>query len=181
LDGVTRASRKDAIMSADRHPQVLNLRDVKPTEFTHGAKFGGTRKRLAATTGSKEIGCSWFEIPPGRQNFPHHYHFGNEEAFFVLSGSGSLRLGDARIPIEAGDYIACPPGSGSAHAIVNTGTEPLRYLGISTAHATDVVVYADSKKFSAVGGADMHKGLKAAPFFKIVKDQPDVDYFLDEE
>lgn len=168
-------------MSADRHPRVLNLRDVKPMEFMHGAKFGGTRKRLAASTGSKDIGCSWFEIPPGRQNFPHHYHFGNEEAFFVLSGSGTLRLGDQRIPIEAGDYVACPGGAESAHSILNTGTEQLRYLGISTANATDVVVYADSKKFSAVGGADMHKGLRAAPFFKIVKDQPDVDYFLDEE
>jgi len=150
-------------------------------DFSHGARFGGLRKRLAAGSGSKEIGCSWFELPPGRQNFPRHYHFGNEEAFFILSGTGTLRIGEEAIPIGAGDYIACPPGEASAHAILNTGTEPLSYLGISTAHGTDVVVYADSHKYSAVGGADMHKGLKAAPFFKTVKDQPDVDYFLDEE
>jgi len=168
-------------MGGDRHPQVRNLRDLKPIELTQGTRFGFVRKRLSTEVGSRELGASWFEVPPGRQNFPRHYHFGNEEAFYVLSGSGTIRLGDASVPIEAGDFIACPAGAESAHAIVNTGTEPLRYLGISTAHSTDVVVYADSKKFSAVGGADMQKGLKAAPFFRTVKDQPDVDYYLDEE
>ncbi len=92
-----------------------------------------------------------------------------------------MRLGDERFPVAAGDFIACPPEVDAAHSIVNTGDVPLAYLGISTANGTDVVVYPDSKKFAAVGGGDVHKGLKAAPFLKLVKDQPSVDYFLDEE
>jgi uncharacterized cupin superfamily protein len=146
-----------------------------------GNKFGGIRKRLAAETGAKELGCSWYELLPGRQSFPHHFHFGNEEAFFILSGEGTLRLGNEKYLVRTSDYISCPAGADTAHSITNTGSEPLRYLALSTTQPTDVVVYPDSGKFAAFGGADMHKGLKAAAFVRILKDQQSVDYFLDEE
>lgn len=170
-------------MENPRDPHIKNLSEVKSVDVTYGKKFGGIRKRLAAETGAKELGCSWYELLPGRQAFPHHFHFANEEAFFILSGIGEMRLGNKSYPVSAGDYIACPQGrdSDSAHSLINTGNEPLRYLGISTANATDVMVYPDSQKFAVAGGADMHKGLKAAPFMKILKDQASLDYYLDEE
>lgn len=168
-------------METRRHPQVTSLAEVEPVTLSHGEKFGAVRKRLAAASGARELGCSWIEVPPGRQAFPRHYHYGNEEAVFVLSGTGELRLGAQRIPIAGGDYVALPAGGPEGHAIVNTGSAPLQYLGISTAHSTDVVVYPDSGKFSAVGGADMHKGLKAAPFNRLLQDQPGVDYYLGED
>jgi len=168
-------------MSTDRDPRIKNLRDIQPIDMTHGAKFGGVRRRLAAEAGSRELGCSWYELAPGRQSYPHHYHFANEEAFFILSGNGTLRLGAGRFPVGAGDYIACPAGSEAAHALINTGSEPLRYLSFSTVNGTDVFVYPDSRKVGVAGGADMHKGLKAAPFFRVFEDGPGVDYFQGEE
>lgn len=168
-------------MSKKRHTNIRNLNEIESINMIHGKRFGGSRKRLAAESGSKQLGCSWFELPVGRQSFPHHYHFGNEEAFFIISGTGEFRLGDEKYLVSEGDYIACPVGLESAHSITNVGTEPLRYLAFSTAHSTDVVVYPDSKKFAVAGGADMHKGLRSAPFAKVLKDQPSVDYYLDEE
>ena len=48
--------------------------------------------------------------------------------FFVLHGSGEVRIGEARYPIRAGDIIACPAGGKeTAHQIINTGNEELRY------------------------------------------------------
>lgn len=166
---------------ADRGQHIKNLSEIDAVENSHGQSFASSRKRLAAATGAQQIGCSWYEIPPGKKAFPHHYHFGNEEAFYILSGTGEVRLGDQRYTVSAGDYIACPVGPECAHSLKNTGTEPLRYLGISTANATDVMIYPDSQKVAMVGGADMHKGLKSAPFSKLLKDQPSVDYYLDEE
>jgi uncharacterized cupin superfamily protein len=168
-------------MSTRRHPHIVSLETAPTTTSQHGEKFAANRKRLAAAAGARAIGCSWFEVPPGKQAFPHHAHLGNEEAFYILSGKGEVRLGEERFPVAAGDFIACPPALDTAHSILNTGDVPLTYLGISTASGTDVIVYPDSKKFAAAAGGDVHKGLLAAPFFKLVKDQPSVDYFLDEE
>lgn len=44
-----------------------------------------------------------------------------------------------------------------------------------------ICLITDSNKFAVAGGADMHKGLKSAAFGKLLKDQPSVDYYLDEE
>lgn len=164
-----------------RHPQIKNVSEIEAVSSLYREKFGTFRKRLAAQCGSKQIACSWFELPPGRQAFPHHYHFGNEEAFFVLSGEGEVRMGDEKFPISAGDYIACPVGPESSHSLKNTGVEPLIYLGISTAFGTDIVVYPDSKKFAATGGGDIHKGLQSAPFNKLVYEQPSVGYYAGED
>lgn len=168
-------------MPGKRHAQVVNLDEIDPLKQEHGSRFALVRKRLGAAAGGQELGASWFEVPPGKQAFPHHAHFNNEEAVFVLSGAGELRLGDQRMPIAAGDYLAFPAGAESAHSIINTGTTPLQYLGISTAHRTDICIYPDSRKFAAVGGANMHQGLGSAGFRKLLKDQPDVDYYLDED
>lgn len=164
-----------------KHPQVVNVNDIEAIETKHGQKFAAKRKRLAAASGAQEIGCSWFEVPPGKQAFPHHAHYGNEEAFFVISGEGTCRLGQDSFLIKKGDYVSCPRGEEYAHSITNTGTEPLIYLGISTANSTDIMVYPDSKKIAIAGNANMHAGLKSARLMKLFKDQPNVDYYLDEE
>jgi uncharacterized cupin superfamily protein len=40
--------------------------------------------------------------------------------FFIVKGRGTLRYGDERRPIRAGDVICCPTGGPeSAHQIVN--------------------------------------------------------------
>lgn len=42
--------------------------------------------------------------------------------FFVLQGTGEIRIGESTLPIRPGDVIACPAGGKeTAHQIVNTG------------------------------------------------------------
>lgn len=166
-----------------RNPFVRNINEIESVSTSHGAKFASSRKRLSGPCGGVEIGASWYEIPPGKRAFPHHMHFGNEEAFFILSGSGVARVGKDRVPVSVGDYIACPAANEDCtHSIENTGTEPLRYLGISTANSTDICVYPDSGKFACIGGADVNKGLRQAKFLKMMKlDVTQADYFEGEE
>lgn len=160
-----------------KHPNITNIREVEPRIGSKGTRFGFTGKRLGAASGAGMIGCSWYEVPPGKTAFPHHYHCANEEGVYILEGTGAARIGADTVAVEAGDYIAYPPGPDHAHSLKNTGTGPLRYLCLSTLLTTEVVGYPDSKKFAAVGCVDPKVGALGAKIKFIIKEQPSVDYY----
>lgn len=64
-------------------------------------------------------------LPVGRSTTPHH-HVNSEEIYYILSGRGSMRLGQKTVPVGPGDAIAIPPGT--SHQITNTGAEVLKFL-----------------------------------------------------
>lgn len=135
-------------MSERRHPNVVNVEEVQPTQSENG-KFVYTHRALGGAVGARMIGCGLVEVPPGKTAWPYHYHCANEEAMYILSGTGTLRIGDARVELRPGDYIAFPTGKDTAHQSLNTGSEPLRYLAFSTKLTTEVVGYPDSNKIGA--------------------------------
>ena len=138
------------------------------------------RKRLATAAGGEDLGCSLYELPPGRRSWPYHYHTANEEALFVLDGSGTLRLDDERVPLTANDYVALPAGEASGHRVVNDSDEPLRYLMLSTMNDPDVTVYPDSGKFGVYAGSPPGgSGERTVHGYYRLDD--DVDYWEDEE
>jgi mannose-6-phosphate isomerase-like protein (cupin superfamily) len=64
-------------------------------------------------------------LPVGRATTPHH-HLRTEEIYYVLSGQGSMRVGDQTQDVGPGDAVAIPPGV--SHQIANTGDELLKFL-----------------------------------------------------
>jgi uncharacterized cupin superfamily protein len=111
------------------------------------------RKQLGEAADGEEIGSSLYELPPGARSWPYHYHTGNEEALFVLSGSGVLRLDGETYDLREGDYAALPAGEDGGHRVCNDGEEPLRYLAVSTMNEPDVTVYPDSDKIGVFAGS----------------------------
>jgi uncharacterized cupin superfamily protein len=69
----------------------------------------------------------------------------------VLSGEGEYRWGEERLAVKAGDLVAAPAGT-KPHQLINNGSGELRYLGISSAAATEVVDYPDSGKVGVMAG-----------------------------
>jgi len=130
----------------------VNERDVERTE-TDRADADFRRQKLAAAAGGEDLGCSRYELPPGGKSWPYHYHTGNEEALYVLSGAGTLRLDGDTVSLEAGDYVALPSGEAGAHRVVNDGDAPLRYLALSTMRDPDVTVYPDSDWIGVFAGS----------------------------
>jgi len=140
------------------HP-ILNLADVelqpRPAAF---AATGAAAERydarmgfIAPRLGAQKLGYNLTAVPPGKRAFPFHNHRINEEMFFVVDGTGEIRIGDAVYPIRPGDVIACPPGGREvAHQIVNTGTVELRYLAVSTKLSPEIAEYPDSGKFGVL-------------------------------
>jgi len=103
---------------------------------------------VAPRIGAQKLGYNITEVPPGKRAFPFHHHHVNEELFFILEGSGEVRIGSDTYPIRTGDFIACPPGGVElAHQIINSGSVPLRYLAVSTKLSPEIAEYPDSGKF----------------------------------
>lgn len=111
------------------------------------------RKQLGAAADGEKLGCSLYEVPPGKETWPYHYHAANEEAVYVLSGTGTVRGPDETQTITAGDYVAFPTGETGGHKIKNESDEGLRFLMVSTMEEPDVTVYPDSEKFGVYVGA----------------------------
>jgi uncharacterized cupin superfamily protein len=141
-------------MSERRHPNIVNRDEVEPRDMAQG-KIANRVHQLSGPAGGKQIGASLTTLAPGMRAWPFHFHCSNEEAVYVLSGTGTTRIGDARIAIRAGDWIAYPAGPQHAHQIVNDGPggEPLVYLCVSTAHPVEVVGYPDSNKVAMRAGS----------------------------
>ena len=141
-------------MAQRRHTNVVNLQEVDTKEMVFGNNFGCRMKQLGWAAAGKQLGCTHYELAPGRAAFPFHFHCANEEAIFVLEGEAVLRLGEGEVAVRAGDYVALPPGPQGAHQMVNRGDKTVRYLCFSTKHLTEVVGYPDSKKIAASAAGD---------------------------
>ena len=111
------------------------------------------RKQLGDAAGSDQLGCSLYELPPGKEAWPYHWHAANEEALYVLSGEAALRTPAGETTVSAGDYAAFPAGEDGGHALRNDGDEPVRYLVVSTMRDPDVTRYPDSDKVGVFAGA----------------------------
>lgn len=167
-------------MTPRRHANVVNVDELAPMERGKG-RFGPKGKRLGAAAGAKGIGFNWMELAPGKTSFPFHFHTGIEEGLFVLSGAGQLRIGSDTVDVRAGDYAAFPVGPAHAHNVTNTGTEPLRYVVLSNQNTTDICGYPDSKKFGFWAIPDPTQWPNGFWVRKMVKEQPDADYFEGED
>ncbi len=131
---------------------VVNETDIEWTDRAEGeTRF--RRKQLGEAVDGDMLGCSLYELPAGHKSWPYHYHTANEEALYVLSGSGTLRLAGDTHDIAAGDYAVFPADESGGHRVVNDADDPLRYLAISTMNEPDVTVYPDSGKFGVYVGS----------------------------
>jgi len=110
-------------------------------------------------------------VPPGKRSCPFHSHRGEEEMFFIVRGTGTLRYGDETRKIRAGDVICCPTGGPeTAHQIINDSEAELAYLSISTMLPAEVCEYPDSKKIGAFGSGLRH----------MTRAEHHLDYWTDE-
>lgn len=160
---------------------VVNVDDLEWGEQSHGDRFGHRRKQLGSVAGAEKLGCSLYEIPPGRRAWPYHYHLANEEAIYVLEGSGTLRIGEKEVEISRGDYVALPAGPAGAHQVINSSDAPLSYLCFSTMAEPDVLIYPDSDKVGLFAGAAPGGPKDKRILQKYLRSDAEVGYYDGEE
>ena len=133
--------------------RVRNIDELKLDHFEQGEKFACDAVRIGPLLGAKDLGFSYDVVQPGKRSCPFHSHRGEEEMFFIVKGTGTLRYGSETRKVRAGDFICCPTGGPeTAHQIINDSDAELGYISVSTMRAAEVCEYPDSGKVGAFGG-----------------------------
>src|SRR4051812_4674759 len=144
----------------------------------NGQQFAFKGGGVGPLPGLPGLGCAVHIVPAGKKAYPFHRHHVNDELFFIVSGNGEYRFGDKTLPVRAGDIVGAPAGT-QAHQLINTGTDDLRYLGISTMTNVDVVDYPDSDKIGVAAGVK-NGDFKTATIAKMGRITP-ADYYDGED
>ena len=131
---------------------VVNIDNLELTASSKGTRFAVEEAWIGAVLGLRWLGATLHVVPPGKIAFPFHRHHVADEMFLILSGSGAYRIGEEQLPVKVGDCLGAPAG-GKAHQIINTGNEPLRYIGFSNNANADVIEYPDTGKIAVSAGA----------------------------
>jgi uncharacterized cupin superfamily protein len=153
----------------------VNEADLEWSETDEGdTRF--RRKQLGEAAGSEALGCSLYELPAGARSWPYHYHTANEEAIYVLSGTGILRLDGEPHPLREGTYVPLPADESGGHRVVNDSDGPLRYLAASTMNDPDVTVYPEMGTFGVFVGSPPG-GREERSFHGYYDLDDDVDYW----
>ena len=151
--------------------RVVNVDQLKLEHFEKGDKFASDGVRIGPLIGAKDLGYSYDIVPPGKSSCPFHSHRAEEEMFFIVRGTGTLRYGDETRRIRSGDVICCPTGGPeTAHQIINDSDAELAYLSVSTMMPVEVCEYPDSKKIGVFSGELRH----------LTRAADGLDYWVDE-
>lgn len=135
---------------------VVNIDAVPLRASAMGSRFAAEFGEIGQELGLRGLGAMLHVVPPGKIANPFHRHHVSDEMFYVVSGQGEYRVGEERIAVGAGDCLGAPAG-GKAHQIINTGREPLRYIGLSNNTNAEVVEYPDSGRVRVdVGATGFH-------------------------
>jgi uncharacterized cupin superfamily protein len=126
----------------------VNVRDcdVEPQENPEG--FAHAYAAIRPQVGGDRIGCSVYELPPGQQLWPYHWHLNNEEWAVVVRGTPTLRTPEGERALREGDLVGFPEGAAGAHTFVNRGDASVRIAIFSTRNPGDAF-YPDSGKVGA--------------------------------
>jgi uncharacterized cupin superfamily protein len=135
---------------ADKPPDhaPISSEDVPWESWGRGERFGVRYRHLTASRVGRDyrVGVAIEELEPGKQTAPFHYHMLEEEHVLLLEGELTLRLGDERFRMKAGDYVCFPAGRKLGHCLINEGTATCRYVIIGENNPHEVSVYPDSHK-----------------------------------
>ncbi len=144
----------------DKPPVVVNVDQAEEVFHQHG-RWGGSYKVLTPSMrpAGGSLGVNQTRVKPGCACVPFHWHLREDEVFFIQSGTGVLRYGEALIPLRPGDCVSCPAGTKVAHQIANTGDEDLVYLAIGPYDPHEVCGYPDNGKV-------MVRGVKTVGFLE---------------
>jgi uncharacterized cupin superfamily protein len=122
----------------------------------------GVRGRRLVREDGRPLAAAVWELPPGSDGMPYHFHHGTEEYLIVLSGTATLRTPGGERELVPGAVAHFSPGPDGAHTVLNRSDEPIRYVMIGAHASPDIVEYLDEGAFAAFAQTSSQRG---EPFF----------------
>lgn len=152
--------------------EKYNLNQLYDPKGEHKHSFEFQRGNVISPfkNGEGKLSINFYLLQPGKSNYPYHQHYGREEAFYIISGTATLRTPEGETEVKEGDIIVFPANEKGAHMLTNTSNAPVLYIDIDTYSSYDVVVYPDSDKVRVYAG-ELQKSFKL---------QSEVNYLEDE-
>lgn len=73
---------------------------------------GGMVRKVRRALGARAFGFNYFTLPPGVEGREHdHAESGQEEVYFVVRGSGTMRVDGEEVELRAGRFLRVDPPS----------------------------------------------------------------------
>lgn len=125
-------------------PEIINIAKL-PKEFVDDPEFYTKKQtlRLGDAAGSERIYVNIDIIKPGGKSKKFHSHSKQEEFFYVMKGSGLLRINEREVNVAAGDFYAKPAGKGIAHQFMNNGDDILQIMDFGLIEDENIEEYPD--------------------------------------
>jgi uncharacterized cupin superfamily protein len=118
---------------------IATMEAVKRVHFLN-ADAVRDDKSIGDAAGLKNLGVHLITVEPGHRSTEYHFHHYEEECVYVLSGHGSVVIGDQTHKVGPGDFMAHPIDQ-IAHEMFNDGSDPLVCLVIGQRLTQDITDY----------------------------------------
>lgn len=107
------------------------------------ALAGKFRKVLGVALGLTQIGVNLTRLAPGAVSALRHWHTGEDEFVFVVSGEPTLVCDSGEQQLGPGHVAGFPAGSGDGHRLENRTDSDVEFLEIGTRATADRVHYTE--------------------------------------
>ena len=87
--------------------------------------FSADKMKKVGLVDTPNLFCDAYCLEPGQEQAGHR-HAAGDKLYYVLSGTGRIRVGGEEREVRAGD-LACAP-AGDEHAVRNPGPERMALL-----------------------------------------------------
>jgi uncharacterized cupin superfamily protein len=126
-----------------RPPFILSSKDIpeKPGKYPNSDELLSSGRPIGKLAGLVRIGLHIERVPPGhRTSYPHAEQ--NEEEFvYVLEGHCDAWIDGELYPVEKGDLVAFPAGTGICHTFINNSAEEVLLLVGGEAEKKDSKIF----------------------------------------
>lgn len=101
------------------------------------------RRALGDAGGLSDFGVNLLELPPGAWSSQRHWHSGEDEFVWVLSGEVVLVEDGGETILRGGECATFAKGSGNGHHLINRSSELATVLEVGARSDDDVCTYSD--------------------------------------
>lgn len=102
-----------------------------------------SKRVLGDALGLTHFGVNLVELQPGAWSSQRHWHSGEDEFVYVVSGEITLVTDAGRQLLTTGMVAGFPAGRADGHHLVNASTAPAAYLEVGDRSDEDEVRYPD--------------------------------------
>ncbi len=102
-----------------------------------------SRQRVGDAGGLTQFGVNLLRLPPGAWSSQRHWHSGEDEFVYVISGEVTLITNRGEEILRAGDCVAFPCSARDGHHLINRSDALVMCLEVGTRGRDDFVDYPD--------------------------------------